>query len=216
MAGKNGFSHSCDSTKVAMDRFKQSIRDSHFTSDQISLIWDFYVVRSFASVTGLQRALKDYGWSSTPKGKRGHIALERLLMNDACVSELCTIRAKSIKDTLAAMDLSSDRICIEHPRIVLMQDYSVSVDENENFSFNVDEGRIRCLFRHVQNALAHGNTYFFENGNILLLDFNGKTCTAAILIPQRCLLSWISIVDFDKKYYAIKLPDSKSEEGTAS
>lgn len=216
MAGKSGFSHSCEEGKTELSGYKMSINDSDFTPEQISMIWDFYVVRSFASTTGLGRTLKDYGWSATAKGTRGHLELEKQLMKDAGVSELCTIRSKTIKDTLAAMDMSSSRICIKHPRIVLMQDYSVSVDENENFSFSNDEGRIKCVFRHIRNALAHGNTYFFDNGNMLLLDYNGNTCSAAILIPQHCLLSWIAVVDHNKIYYNPTVTKTTIAEGAAS
>lgn len=203
MAGMTGFVHSCGNKKTEIGPFKKSIRESAFSSEQVSMIWDFYVVKSFASVTGLGHSLKDYGWSATPKGTHGHIELERQLAVNAGVTGICSIRAKTIKDTLEAMDLSAGRICIDHPRIVLMQDYSVSIDENENFAFNNDEGRIKCIFRHIRNALAHGNTFFFENGMLLMKDFSGKTCSAGIMIPQHSLLDWISIVDYNQSFYRL-------------
>lgn len=203
MAGMTGFVHSCENAKMEINPFKKSIRESSFSPEQVSMIWDFYVVKSFASVTGLGRSLKDYGWSATSKGVHGHIELERQLAFNASVDGICSIRAKTIKDTLEAMDLSADRICIDHPRIVLMQDYSISIDENENLGFNNDEGRIKCLFRHVRNSLAHGNTFFFENGMLLMKDYSGKTCSASILIPQQSLLDWISIVDYNQSFYRL-------------
>ncbi|HZJ90285.1 MAG TPA: hypothetical protein VFC89_01320 [Oscillospiraceae bacterium] len=52
----------------------------------------------------------------------------------------------------------------------------------------------------------------FNNSNMLLRDFNGKkTCSASILIPQRTPLAWISIIEFEQKYYVLHRTD---ETGT--
>lgn len=59
--------------------------------------------------------------------------------------------------------------------------------------------KIKCLFRHIRNAFAHGNTYFFENENVLLEDKDGKKVTARILIPQQALLEWTGIIDKSRK-----------------
>lgn len=201
MPGMVGFTHKCKSEKCDITRYKKTINESIFTDVEIKHIWEFYVTKSIAEQSSQSISLENYGWESTTNQETGFPALEALLIEAANISALCCIRAKSIKDTLAAMDLLGDRICIEHPRAVLKQDFNYDVNENEKFSFEFKESRIKCLFRHIRNAFAHGNTYFFDNGNMLLEDKEGngdRKITAKILIPQSALISWISIVDKDR------------------
>ena len=99
------------------------------------------------------------------------------------------------------MDLYEDLICISHPRAVLMQNFTCSTDENEKVTLKSEENRINAIFRHIRNALAHGNTFFFDNGMCLLEDKDGKRRTAGILIPSRSLLDWIFIVDKNEIHY---------------
>jgi hypothetical protein len=42
---------------------------------------------------------------------------------------------------------------------------------------------------------------FFPNDNCLLLDKDGTTVSAAVLISKQALWDWISIVDKNKAYY---------------
>lgn len=195
MSGMKGFSHSCSSSKVKYTDFKGSLKDSAFDDADVSLIWDFYVTHAFSGGSGQEITLESYGWNDKDADLN---RLESLLMKSAGVSALCCIRATTIKDTLGACDMSNEMICIEHPRIVLQQKYSISINENEKIKFGGGSGtenRIKCLFRHIRNAFAHGNTYFFENGNVLLEDKDGTKVTARILIPQQALLEWIGIID---------------------
>ena len=101
------------------------------------------------------------------------------------------------------MDLANDRICISHPRAVLTQNFTYESDENEIVKIKSTESRINAIFRHIRNSFAHGNTYFFPNGNCLLIDKYRTKTTAAILIPKQSLWDWISIVDRKKAYYDI-------------
>lgn len=212
MAGKNGFIHKCQSPKVNISSFKKGLKDSPFSPEQIAIIWDFYVSRSFAASTGLLIELVDYGWKNSPSKVDGLPKLEEDLASAAGIDSICFIRAKTIKDTLSAMDLSGEMICVEHPRAVLKQNHNVKVDENEQCKIESSESRIVCLFRHIRNSLAHGNTYFFENGRVLLIDKDGNTITAAILIQQRTLLDWISVVDYNQNFYVIKQAQSNEDQ----
>jgi hypothetical protein len=216
MPGMNGFSHSCESQKFDKNLNKKSIRMSAFSKEQVDLIWDFYVTHSFAGESGQAVTLEDYGWNLTKNREKTLSLLEIALMQSAGVSRLCCIRAATIKDTLTACDLSNSQICIEHPRIVLQQKFSVTVDENEKISFaGGGENRVYCLFRHIRNAFAHGNTYFFDNGTVLLEDKDGSKITAEILVNQQTLLDWIKIIDKDERFY--RLVDLKeNEDGTTN
>lgn len=209
MAGMNGFSHSCSEIRVEIQNYKNTLRNSFFTYEQAEVIWDFYVSHSLAETSGQMISLERYGWDLSNREKAFSI-LEYKLMITAGIDKLCCIRSNKIGDTLAACDLDNSRICIEHPRIVIQQKYSVTVDENENIKFaGGGENRVTCLFRHIRNSFAHANTYFFENGNMLLEDKDGSKRTGMILIRQQTLLDWIGMIDKNQKFYILHNECSK-------
>lgn len=196
MSGMEGFTHSCEETKVEKDLYRASLLSQPFFEDFYKKIYDFYLTNSFAADTQQKIPLKDYGWEGNSK-ERGLKTLEELLSANAGIEEMCMIRSTTIKDTLNAMDLSGTHICIKHARAVMLQEYSIRIDENEKVTFSSGkESRIECLFRHIRNALAHGGTYFFDNGMMLMEDYKSTQCISAeILIPQQSLIDWINIVD---------------------
>ncbi len=216
MAGMTGFSHRCEEPKVEKIKYKKPIRLSAFSKEQIDMIWDFYVTCSFAGESGQPKSLEEYGWRLGKNREKILNSLEVALMSKAGIPKLCSIRSSSIKDTLLQCDLSNSLICPVHPRIVVQQKYSVTVDENEKITFaGGGENRIVCLFRHIRNAFAHGNTYFFDNGTVLLEDKDGSKITAEILVNQQTLLDWIKIIDKDERFY--RLVDLKeNEDGTTN
>lgn len=197
MAGMNGFEHHCECAKTLKTENKKSLKDSPFSYAQIDMLWDFYVTHAISGGSGLARSIDDYGWKKDDNKKNGYPVLEKKLIEKAGLdNNICFIRSATCKDTLSAMDLSGDRICIKHPRAVLLQKYSTTVDENEKISFSGGgENHVNCLFRHIRNAFAHGNTYFFDSGTVLLEDCDNSKITAEILIEQQTLLDWIKIID---------------------
>ncbi len=206
--GMIGFSHTCSGTKVEISNFKKSIKDSSFSEDEIIIVWDFYVTHNVAGGTGIVRSLQDYNWDIKNKRDSTLLEIEKGLMQIANIDRLCCIRSKKIDNTLIACDLSSNNICIEHPRAVLRQKHTLTVDENERINFaGGGQNRIDCIFEHIRNSLAHSNTYFFENGNVLLEDKDGSTITARIIISKQTLLDWIYYIDKDSKYYIRDLED---------
>ena len=204
MAGVIGYEHICSEEKIEKAELKRSLKDFSFTDAECRVIWDFYVSRSFATATGLAIDLSDYGWNNSQSKTDGLPALERKLAEAAGIESFCIVRSKTIKDTLQQMGLSQDRICTVHPRAVMMQNFHVDIDENEKSKIVSDESRIHSIFRHIRNSLAHGNTYFFPNEMCLLEDKESSTkITAEILIPCKVLLTWVSIVDKEHRYYDI-------------
>lgn len=212
MAGMSGFEHTCDTGKVNISQFKRTIHCSGLNFDEVSIIWDFYVAHSFASACGQAITLEEYGWANTVSKVNGLPKLEEELMSSSGVEKLCCIRSTSIKDTLSACDLSGTVICVEHPRIVLQQLYELNYNENEEIHVSSKESRIIALFRHIRNALAHGNTYFFENGMVLLEDKESSKITAKILIKKQTLLDWIYIIDKNERFY--RRPTSEEVVGS--
>lgn len=208
--GIAGKTHRCDEAKVEKNLYRRSLKDSGFNDYQCNTIWDFYVARSFAAATGNQISLDNFGWKNTNSKVDGLPALEERMKTAASLPEFCIIRSRTINDTLAAMDLLNSRICISHPRAVIMQDFSFESDENEQVKIKSGESRINAIFRHIRNSFAHGNTYFFENGMCLLEDKDKGKITAEILVSKQSVLDWIQIVDRNHSYY----PDA-SDSGLA-
>ena len=201
ISGMSGFEHICNNDKTNIELFRCSLKDSPFTDEEVSLIWDFYVSHSFAADTGSPVSLSDYGWKDTVSKTDGFPALEDALASNAGIARFCIIRCKTIKDTLKAMDLSNNYMCIAHPRAVMMQDFGCETDENEITKISFKESRINALFRHIRNALAHNNMFIFDNGMCLLQDKDKSKITASILFPQRSLIDWIYIVDKNRSKY---------------
>ena len=206
MAGMTGFEHRCLAEKVSKKDNKKSLKESSFSYAQIDMIWDFYVTHTISGGTGLERTIVDYGWDNTNSKIIGYGAIETELFGTSYFEKICFIRAKKCTDTLGAMDLSNDLICISHPRAVMLQNFDIVINENESINYNSSsnsESKLNALFRHIRNAFAHANTYFFDNGMMLLEDKDGKKVTAAVLIKQQTLLDWIKIIDKDEKYYRL-------------
>ena len=84
----------------------------------------------------------------------------------------------------------------EHPRAVLHKDVKLTLREDNSIERRSgDENRMQCLFRHLRNGIAHGQTYLFPTGLVLIEDRDGKRITARILIRKETLLAWIYIVE---------------------
>ena len=198
MAGLRGYEHTCNNSKVSVAGYKSTLNASIFTDAEIKRLWEFYVSRSPAEQSSQSISLINYGWEYNNNRENGLPALEMALKAAANNMNICFVRARTIKDTLSAMDLANESICIHHSRGVLMQAFEYQHDENEVVHVESSESRVKCLFRHIRNAFAHGNTYLLPNGMIMLEDkeqgLKGKI-TARLLMPQNSLLSWITIVD---------------------
>ena len=203
MKGMDGFSHNCAGVKQSKTEFQKSIHQSLFSKEQISIIWDFYVTRSLSGSSEQPLSMEDYGWNATRSKTDGYPAIEKQLSAVANIDTFAIIRAKSISGTVTALGLSNDRICIDHPRAVLAQKFEYQHDENEKVIVVSKESRIHSIFRHMRNSFAHGLTYFFDNGYLLLEDKDGKKLSASILIAQSTLLEWIAVIDVHGKYYQI-------------
>ncbi|MCD7958868.1 MAG: hypothetical protein LUF89_05060 [Ruminococcus sp.] len=102
-------------------------------------------------------------------------------------------------------------ICIDCPRGVLKWRYKTVITEDETVKYvytsnsnslqdedetnKYHETMLSCLFRHIRNSFAHNNTYFFENGNVLFVDFDiNKELSAMLLIKKQVLLEWRDLI----------------------
>lgn len=190
---------------VDITLFKKSIYDSNFTFEQASMIWDFYVARSLAGTGTLTIPIEEYGWSTKINKINGCNILEKKLTDNAEIENIIIIKGNTVQpSTLKNIKLFGENININNSCIVLQQNVTISINEEEKIDITTKETRINCLFRHIRNSFAHGNTYFFNNGYLMLEDKEGKNIKARILIKQKCLLEWIKIIDKCQKRYIIK------------
>ena len=129
-------------------------------------------------------------------------------MKTAGISDGCSkfLLADTMTKTLKAMDFSYSgekgaavEIDIDRVRMAFTTPYSISDDEPPKAK--KDCSRAKSLFTHMRNAFAHGNTYFFDNGNALFEDRKDKNITAMILIKKKTLLDWIVQVDSSERFY---------------
>lgn len=198
--------HVCNETKAKLEKVGKSLMDSSLSSDEIALIWDFYVshapVRKDADDKGNGgglRYLGEYGW----KGNKELTALERKMIMEATLGRIVIIKADELTETLASMNLGrEEEICWNHPRAVVQQSFSVNVKENGECKINEKEKRMACFFLHIRNALAHNRIYYSPDGRMILLeDIDNKKITARILIPTIALINWIRVIDKDRIFY---------------
>jgi len=184
-----------------------------YTDEEFKSIIEFFVLNApvlKADKTddfGL-KSLKNFGWY----GSSGMNKLECELLKASQLPFLCFIRSSSINATLEQMNLN-DQICIEHPRAVLMQNYSFSILENGVPKIENAETRMECLFRHIRNSIAHNHTYVFDNGFIMLEDYDSKSkeVTARILIHKTALLRWIHVIKKDNAHWEQPASECQSE-----
>lgn len=190
------FIHRCTSKQVKIAAYRRSIVESGMAQEDICEILDFFLFHApmlkndkKTEYSALKR-LKDFGWTGNAK----LLELEGKLLEAAEMEIFCILKSDTIKQTLKEMNLEN-QICICHPRAVMKQNCRITVCEDETVKIGVKESRMECLFRHIRNAFAHNDTYFFENGFVLLEDYDmDRTVSAKILFERKTLLQWIQIV----------------------
>lgn len=188
--------YNCVGTKTEIKDFAKPITDMGFSTSEVLELLSFYLfypaIRKDEKERCLSnlRLLADYGW----KGNNLR-TLESKLLEISSIGMFCFIRAKKIDDTLENMSLDGQSFCVDHPRAVIMQEYTTIVSEDGKAEIEPTETRMRCVLRHIRNSLAHNQTYYFSNENILIEDRNddGKI-SARILMPKNALLKWIKII----------------------
>lgn len=186
--------------KCVVQDYRKSINETDFTPKQISAIWEFYVTKSLTSSSSQSRKVAEYGYAQLPFDKMLEIAT-------ITKSNSLFYTADRIQQTLESSDLrilgeneTPIPIDIDTPRFALFMDTIIDAGKQKpKHGFS----RPRSLLTHIRNALAHGRTYLFGNGNMLLTDEYKNNITGMILIKQKTLLDWIALIDKDKNFYRI-------------
>ena len=189
------YMHCCNEPKIDFSSQARTI-SAMYGVEETNRLLNFYLYigpasgNDFASTT--IRSLASYGW-------RGHqlTSLERKLLASSGISSFCMLNSERIDATLASMDLV-DKICPAHPRAVIQRTVKkIQLKEDGQLSIEyVDANRMRCLFRHIRNSIAHGLIYEVSESCLLLEDRGrDKLITARILIKKRTLIDWIDIIE---------------------
>lgn len=181
--------------KIDVSMYKKSINESSFTLPQIAIIWDFYVTKSISKSAAQQRKITDYGHSKIPFDDM----IKRAGINENIMGLMADKMPKTLKEMDLIVNTENTEIDIEECRAAYLIPYQITDDEKPK----PKESKAEAFFKHIRNSFAHGNTYFFDNGNVLLEDKNGSTTTAMFLLRQQTLLDWIALIDKNQKYYVL-------------
>lgn len=178
-----------------LSRFKKSIRDAQFSREEESAIWDFFVTKSISRSASQHRTMEDYRPVIFGQSK---ISLVRLLKEADVDEKHCEIvRGQNMDAKLKLLGLLTPLYGVTDssiPRIACLIPFAGEADKSRD--------AIISLMAHARNALAHGNTYFFENDYLMLEDINReRVITARLLFRKRTLLSWIRYFDRDYRFY---------------
>lgn len=196
--------------KVEVQPYKKSINESSFSSEQIAMIWDFYVTKSVAASASQKRTPSDYGRKTLPWKEMCECA--GLTKENTKI-----LLANSINKTIEKMDLLTETgsakdkkyiaIDVDTPKICCLTPYTISDEDPPKGKV----GEAESVLTHIRNAFAHGNTYFFDNKYLLLEDKEQQKVTARIILAQQTLIDWISLIDKEQRYYII-IPTPQSED----
>lgn len=182
---------------MVLNDFKKSINNSVFSDMQIKVIWDFYVTKALVDSASQRRNIKkDYGYERIPLNEMKQIA-------NFNVNNYKVMLADKIDETLKKYLLYNDMDILENlelPRGVFISPYII---EDEKLP-KAKKGEGEVLLEHIRNCFAHGNTYFFDNGMMLLEDKNGSKITARLVCKQKVLLDWIKLIDKNQNYYIFR------------
>lgn len=189
--------------KVEVQPFKKSINESSFSSEQVAMIWDFYVTKSIAASASQKRTPSDYGHRALPWKEMCAVAN---LINE----NVKVLPANSINKTLEELDLCietgkgnakrNNPIDIDIPRIACLSPFSVSDEDPPKAKI----GDAESVLTHIRNAFAHGNTYYFDNQFALFEDRDTRgQITARIVLSQQTLIDWIAKIDYEERFYTI-------------
>lgn len=199
-------------TKVEVQPYHCSINNAGFDSDEIAMIWEFYVTKSIAKTAAQRRSVSDYALKHLPYTDMLKIAG----IQEDKAKVLC---ANSINSTLDSLDLQitekvgketrSKAIDIETCRLVCITPYTIADEEPPKPQF----GDAESILTHIRNSFAHGLTYFFTNGNVLFEDKDARgNITARMLIKQKTLLEWIALIDHNNLFYGNKQESNPFEK----
>lgn len=194
MRKSNKPTFSCMHDKVAIAGYRTAIVDADCFSEGEKLrLMDFYVANALVATCRTGKRLADYGWT----GRRLLGKLEKYFMECCSINSAFFLISRTDKfpKTLERFNLNiGGRICVSCPRGAMTEGCSV---EEGVVVKKGKENRVETILRHIRNAIAHGNTFIFDNSNILFVDANGngdKTCV--LLIPAKGLLDFMQrIVD---------------------
>lgn len=191
------------SMKLEIQGYHRPIYMCGLPKEQEAIIWDFYVTHAIAASASQGRKASDYELSSLPWDE-----MKRVAGIDS--SNVKILLANSINKTLTKFDLEVAKGKAEHkrfmaievdiPKIVCSTPYSIADEEPPKGKV----GEAESVLTHIRNSLAHGLTYFFDNGNVLFEDRDPRgTITARIILKIQTLLDWIALIDKNQKYYVL-------------
>ena len=146
---------------------------------------DFYLLRcpyaqsdQSASTAARGINLADFGWE---KSKLSHLMdwIQEAFTDQQGECQIAFLASDSIKQTINDAQLNLSEPCFVHKRAVLQIKSKASIEEDGVCHVKLQETYATCFFRHIRNAIAHGNFYVTDEGRVFLLDSSSKPNTEA-------------------------------------
>lgn len=204
------YAHECASELVSRANLRASFVEANYSLEELKAIIDFYItntpIKKSKDAGDSGRWLGEYGWTGAPDLH----SLESKLLRVSGITSFVMLKSSKADETIKAMKLG-DELCTKHPRAVLTLECRTTVNEDGSISNTARESRMVCLFRHVRNAIAHGQSYVLPNNNLILDDKNDFGKTASMLIPSKTLVDWIRVVDKEGSFYPELRDDRNSD-----
>lgn len=183
------YRHECTEPTYELDRCRCALSEIYTPEEFTQLVGFYMLTLPEKNSGGNAYALSDYGWAGHGIGD-----LEGRLLKSAGMSQFVFLGSRKIDGTLEAMKLGGT-VCAQHPRAVLMRKATLTMDEDGSTKAEYKgDNRMQCLMRHIRNGIAHGLSFAFPTGTVLLEDMEKKSVTARILLKRETLLDWIPIV----------------------
>ena len=182
----------CAHVKTDIESYRRALTEMEcFTLFEAIELIDFYLERSLADSCKLGGTLATHGWSGSAKlGKLEKLIKEAIgIEND----RFLIARTGSFPKTLNRFGFEKNKpICVDCPRVAITIEFEVSegiVKPKKR------KTRVGCFLRHIRNAIAHGNTFGFPNGNVLFIDYSPTNATSGfILLPATALIEIMQLI----------------------
>lgn len=186
--------------------YKCSLVDSDFSKEEIIQLFEFYLQHPLSDEEIQKEKLTKHKWLQKDK----KIATRSLFSEIQKTLDCEMVFASYLSDEIIhEIGLQKDEILSIYkpdvPRIALALNFnnpSTRVNGKMELEITVKkcETMLQCFFRHIRNAIAHNNTYFLQNGMLLLLDYDKQSkITAFMLIRKMDLFKIIHLVERKEK-----------------
>lgn len=189
---KKKYIFSCSHQVIEVEQYRCAVTDFEcYTRNQARSVIDFFLLKAMVPTCSLGGSLADCGWKGA---KLGTLEKEVKKVLGIGNDDFIIARTETFPATVKRLGFSKgEKTCIECPRAIMTLEYTVV---EGSLRARKNKTRMGAFLNHIRNSIAHGNTFLFPNGNILLIDKNrNNDITGCMLIPAGGLLKIIDLIN---------------------